>query len=97
MGQSLKTMKKVCTIWLDAEIGEGGYDKDKMFFCFNCRVPLIEYSGNVMSAVPGKAPYEPSTVLKCKGSVRNGNGEWMECGMYYVFKEAVYTKNLQMT
>ena len=88
--------KKVCTIWLEPEI-EGYGDKVKMFFCFNCRIPIIEYRGNIMEIVPGGSPYNPSTILKCKGSVRKDDGTWEACGMYYSFVAAVYTKDPEYT
>jgi len=41
-------------------------DKLKMFFCFNCQAPLIQYKGIVMNITPGLPPVEPYTLLKCK-------------------------------
>ena len=92
MGKAQKGIKKSVTVWLDAENEEDYQDKVKMFFCFNCRIPLIEYQGNVASIIPGRSPYVPATILKCKGSVQVGVGEWEECGEYFSFVGTVYTK-----
>lgn len=93
MGKSAKGIKKPVTVWLEPEKeGEDYQDKVKLFFCYNCRIPLIEYQGNVMTIIPGRSPYTPATVLKCKGSVQIGTDEWEECGMFYSFVGSVYTK-----
>ena len=96
MSKSAPSSRKVCTIWLDSE-NEGYGDKRKMFFCFNCRIPIIEYEGNVIQIVPGGSPYTPNTVLKCKGSVQRRDGDWEECGMFYSFASVVYTRNPELT
>ena len=97
MARPEKGQKKVTTVWLEPEI-DGYSDKTKMFFCFNCRVPVIQYTSNVVSIVPGGSPYNPSTSLKCKGSVQDiVNGTWAECGQFYSFVAAVYTKSPEMT
>ena len=90
MSKSLPGQKKITTVWLESEIGSGGNDKTKMFYCFNCRIPLIQYKGNVVTIVPGSQPYEPSTILKCKGNIPNANGTWEECGVHYSFAGTVY-------
>ena len=92
MSKAQQGQRKVTTVWLDAET-EGVGDKTTLFFCFNCRIPLIEYEGNVLTIVPGKSPYSPNTTQKCKGTVKLRNGEWEECGMYYSFQGAIYTEN----
>lgn len=84
--------KKVCTIWLESEV-EGTRDKLKMFYCFNCRVPICQYRGAMIQVIPGGTPYEPYSEHKCKGNVRNTYGEWETCGMYYIFASTVFTKN----
>lgn len=96
MGKNLPGIKKVCTVWLEAE-NEGYEDKLKMFFCFNCRIPIIEYTGKVMQLVPGGSPYTPSTVLKCKGSVQRRDGSWEDCGMFYSFIDSVRSENPKIT
>ena len=63
-----------------------------MFFCFNCRVPILQYTGEVAQIIPGNHPYTPATVVKCKGNVRFENGTWEECGVFYTFVSAVYSK-----
>lgn len=88
--------KKVITVWLTSE-NEGYSDKKRMFFCFNCRVPIIEYEGDVISMVPGGSPYSPSTALKCKGSVRRKDGDWEFCGNYFVFVGSVQTQRPENT
>ena len=93
MGKPLRGTRKPVTVWLEPEKEGRDYkDKVKMFFCFNCRIPLIEYQGKVMSIIPGRSPYVPATILKCKGSLQIGVGEWEECGMYFSFVGTVYTK-----
>ena len=96
MSTTAPGVKKPCTVWLEAEI-EGYSDRKKIFFCFNCRIPIIEYTGNVMQVVPGSSPYTPSTILKCKGSVPTKDRDWESCGMYYSFVDAVRTSNPEMT
>lgn len=91
MGRPSPSTKKVTSIWLEPEI-DGYDDKLKMFYCFNCRMPLIEYQGNIINIVPGRHPYTPSTVHKCKGSVQRKDGTWEECGMMYSFIGSAYTK-----
>lgn len=92
MSKSKEGQQKICSVWLDAEIDDDGTDKIKLFFCFNCRVPLIEYEGRVITIVPGNTPYTPSTLLQCKGSVKKRNGEWETCGMFYSFMGSIYTQ-----
>lgn len=96
MAKNLPSTKKITSVFLEPEI-EGSGDKVKMFFCFNCRIPIIEYQGQVTTIIPGHSPYTPSTALKCKGSVQRHDGEWENCGMYYSFVGAIYTKNPEMT
>lgn len=43
-------------------------DKLKMFFCWNCQAPTLQYKGNVLSVGPGLPPVEPYSLLKCKNS-----------------------------
>lgn len=99
--KTLKSHKKVITVWLEPEIIEGE-NREKIFFCFSCRIPLVQYTGRVTSIIPGDHPYEPATILKCKGNVKqevkDNNGmviksEWRECGNYYSFVSSVFTKN----
>ncbi len=96
MAKSLPSTKKITSVYLEPEV-EGEGDKIKMFFCFNCKVPIIEYTGKVVTIIPGRTPYTPSTILKCKGSVQRRDGDWEECGIYYSFLGSVYTKNPEMT
>lgn len=95
MGKASPSAKKPTTIFLEPEISGAG-DKVKMFFCFNCRIPLIEYTGKVITVIPGHHPYEPSTVLKCKGNVQKRDGIWETCGYYYSFIGSVYTRDPEM-
>lgn len=91
MGKAIPSTRKPTAVFLEAEV-EGEKDKIKMFFCFNCRIPLIEYTGRVILIVPGRVPFEPSTVLKCKGNVKRRDGTFEECGYFYSFIGTVYTK-----
>jgi hypothetical protein len=92
--RTVRGNKKVTTVWLEPE-NIGSRPVEKIFFCFSCRVPLIQYTGKVVTVVPGDQPYEPSTILKCKGSVKKGN-IWEECGHYFCFVGSVFTKNPQL-
>jgi len=92
MSKSAPGIKKSVVIWLDSE-NEAFGDKRKMFFCFNCRIPIIEYEGDAIQIVPGGSPYIPNTTLKCKGSVQRRDGTWENCGMYYTFAGLVHTRN----
>lgn len=92
MGKATPGQKKCTTVWLESEIGSAGNDRLKMFYCFNCRIPLLQYSGRIMTVVPGSQPYEPGAVIKCKGNVPNQYGGWEECGHYFSFVGSVYTR-----
>ena len=72
---------------------EGFSDKPKMFFCFNCRVPVIQYRGDVQTIIPGNQPYTPNTIIRCRGSIQRPDGVWEECEQHYVFMGAAYSKN----
>jgi hypothetical protein len=61
--------KKVETIWLDAEISTNGEPKTKLFRCPNCGLPIVEYTGEIVRIIPGLHLYNPSIIIKCKGSV----------------------------
>lgn len=78
--------KKVTTVWLS----EGGKNLDnlKMFYCPNCRTPVVQYQGDVITLVPGNAPYTPRTIIKCRGDHKVGD-KWIKCNMYYSFADVV--------
>lgn len=97
MGKPRKSRKKVTSVWLESEesnsaIESSDYYKLKMFYCPSCRVPVIQYQGDVIRIVPGNHPYTPKTVIKCKGSLKDDDGIWEECGMYYSFMAVVNNK-----
>ncbi len=94
MGRAKKGQRKVTTIWLEPEIGYGGKDELKLFKCFNCGVPVMQYSGYVKTIVPGKPPMEPASYVKCKGSKQNSQLEWENCGHYFSFVSSVYTRDV---
>ena len=52
------------------------HDKIKMFFCFNCQSPTVQYKGNVITVQAGLPAYEPYSLLKCRNS---------RCPMVYSF------------
>jgi hypothetical protein len=52
----------------------------KMFFCFNCQAPTLQYKGTIMTMVPGIGIVEPYTLQKCKNS---------RCPMVYSFMPIV--------
>ena len=87
----VRSNKKVTTVWLEPE-ETGKIPQKKMFYCFNCRVAIIQYTGKVVTIVPGNHPYSPSTIIKCKGNVKKGS-YWEECGYFYCFVGSVFTKN----
>ena len=95
MGHTNPGQKKTCTVWLEPEV-EGEGDKQKMFYCFNCRIPIIQYRGTIATIVPGNQPYTPNTIIKCKGSLQTRDGVWEECGQYYVFMGAAYSRDPEM-
>lgn len=88
--RAVRSQKKVTTVWLEPE-KTCKSDWEKMFYCFNCRSPLIQYTGKVITIVPGDQPYEPSTIIKCKGNIKKGT-MWEECGYYFCFIATVFTK-----
>ena len=92
MSETQKGTKKPTTVWLESQGSEV-----KMFFCFNCRIPVLEYTGSVVQIVPGNSPYTPSTILKCKGNVQRRDGTWEACGMYYSFIDVIRTQNPELT
>lgn len=90
---------KVTTVWLEAEgtaeeVNEEGIWR--LFHCINCRVPVIEYNGKVVSIAPGDQPYVPATRLECKGKTWRDN-QPHDCGMVYVFMGTAYTQNPEQT
>lgn len=89
MSKPLPGQKKIVTVWLESEV-EGMGDRLKMFFCYNCRIPTVQYRGSVITIVPGSQPYKAYTLLKCKGNVQKPDSMWEECGMYYSFAGTVY-------
>ncbi len=89
MGRSAPGQKKVTTVWLEEEAMSG----HRMFFCPNCKIPVVKYKGRISKIIPGNTPYEPYTLLKCKGTVRREDGEWENCGQHYVFQFGIQTKN----
>jgi len=87
----LKTHKRVITVILEEdELNNEGIPH--MFYCFHCRIPVLQYTGSVMHVVPGMHPYEPSTALKCKGTAFNNGGNREECNHYYAFLSTVKIK-----
>ncbi len=86
---------KVTTVWLEAE-GDNEVYIWRLFHCINCRIPLIEYNGNVVSIVPGDQPYKPATRLECKGKTWRDDHPF-DCGMIYVFMGTSYTQNPEQT
>ena len=96
MANSIEGTRKPTTVWLEAE-NEGEGDKEKKFFCFNCRVPLLDYTGRIMQIVPGNSPYTPSTIIRCKGNVFRKDGIYEACGMAYSFVDVIRTQNPEMT
>ena len=97
MAKTNPGQKKPTSIWLEAEMDGGGSDLRKLFNCFNCKMPVIQYIGEVITIVPGKTPYSPGTILKCRGNVRMEDSSYERCGMEYIFQGVVYTKNPEMT
>ncbi len=97
MAKAVQGQKKITSVWLEGELNADGYDKRKLFKCFNCGIPTIQYKGKVMTIVPGNTPYTPGTILKCKGNVRREDGTYEQCGMEFAFMGVVYTKNPEMT
>jgi len=89
MGKPQKSKKKVTSVWLESERTKGGGYKLKMFNCPNCRIPVVQYQGEVIRILPGNHPYTPKTVLKCKGSTKDEFGVWRECNTYYSFMGVV--------
>ena len=69
MAKAVRGQKKATTIWLEAETG-----KVKLFRCMNCSIPVAEYTGNVVQVVPGNHPYTPSTIHRCKGTLKPPQG-----------------------
>ena len=65
MAKAVRGQKKVTTAWLEAEDG-----RVKLFRCFNCSHPVAEYTGTVVQIVPGGHPYTPSTIFRCKGTMK---------------------------
>lgn len=96
MSKPLAGQKKVTTVWLETE--ERSFkNRLKFFHCFNCRIPVFQYKGNVVSIVPGAVPYEPYSEHKCKGNVLIENGVYEQCGQFYIIAGVVHTENPEMT
>lgn len=91
MAKAVKSAKKVTSVFLESETRENR-QRLKMFFCPNCRTPIAQYKGTYVTIVPGQHPYEPLTLHKCKGTFKNEEGDWEECGYFYSFVSVVQTK-----
>jgi hypothetical protein len=91
MSHTQASDKKVMTVWLQAE-EKNTRNRLKMFHCVNCRTPIVQYRGDAILLLPGNHPYQPMVVIKCKGSFRNEDDNWEECGYYYSFISTVHTK-----
>jgi len=86
--------KKITTVWLDPDNADNS--RIKLFHCFNCRTPVLEYSGKVVSIIPGGAPISPNTQQQCKGKVWHGT-QVEKCGIFYTFMGSVFTVDPQYT
>jgi hypothetical protein len=91
MSRTVTSVKKVTTVWLEAE-EKNSRNRLKMFHCVNCRSPVVQYRGDAIAIVPGNHPYEPMVIVKCKGTFKNEAEQWEECGYYYSFVSTVHTK-----
>lgn len=83
MSKANPGIKKITTVWLEPD----PYERIKIFWCFNCKSPIVEYSGQVTQIVPGSSPYTPSVIVMCKGDARINNS-WEKCGHRYVFEKS---------
>lgn len=93
MGKTNPGIKKIITIWLDSE----GGSETEYYRCPRCGIVVSEYEGSIVSEVPGHPPVKPYSVIKCKGNFKRKDCGWEECGRYYIFMAAVFTKNPQTT
>lgn len=89
MSKNLPNQKKVVSVWLEPSKN----DQLLMFWCFNCRTPVLQYRGEVSQIIPGNTPYTPHTQIECKGSFKNENNEWQKCGQFFVFMGTITTEN----
>lgn len=67
--KSKKSSKKIVSVWLEPENFRSGDPKEKLFYCFNCKTPLVKYSGNVGRIIPGDVPFSPGVTHICRGDV----------------------------
>lgn len=42
-----------------------GFNDLHMFFCYNCKNPLFQYKGRVVSITSGSTPHTVPIILKC--------------------------------
>lgn len=51
-------------------------DTEHLWYCPDCRNPVIKYKGEVVSIIPGYAPSELPLIRQCRND---------DCGRNYVF------------
>ena len=86
--------KKPTTVWLDPD--NFNESRIKLFHCYNCRAPVLEYNGTVASIIPGGVPITPNTSQQCKGKVWHDT-QVEKCGIYYSFMGSVQTEDPEYT
>lgn len=67
----------VTSVYLAQDSDDHTNSKLKMFFCFQCQTPAIQYRGKVITVIPGEPIVEIGTVYKCKNQ---------RCNMVYCFR-----------
>lgn len=67
----------VTSVYLFQDLDDHENKKLKMFFCYNCMTPIVQYRGRVTTIIPGEPIIELGTVIKCKNT---------RCSQLYCFR-----------
>lgn len=52
---------KITTVYLDYD----PFGQVTMFYCHSCRYPLLQYSGEIVTLLPGTQEFSPPIIIKC--------------------------------
>ena len=67
----------VTSVYLTKDADDHTNSRLKMFFCFNCMAPIVQYRGRVITIIPGEPVIQIGTVTKCKNQ---------RCSQLYCFR-----------
>ncbi len=62
---------QVTSVWLTPDVNDPHNMRLKMFFCPNCRTPILQYKGFITKIIPGELPVDLPIVIKCPNTECN--------------------------